>query len=1365
MSETKIRFIRFVDKILIPMIRHKYIVTILFFIFNSIIYSQEYRFTNYSTAEGLSHKTVFCLFEDSEGFIWIGTTNGLNRYDGYQFKQFFNDENDSSSICGNFILEITEDKDGLIWIATAQGCCYYNPVTEKFTKVTESSADEPVSPMRMCHSESGVVWGISKNNFLTRIDIRDSVKTRQFKLDSLYEFKGGFEAWNIEYNNDSLWVCTSVGVLKINENTLEVQRLDHSDYEFNSVKEISVEKDNQLIFTDRSNSVYIYDGNSGHIKLYDSKNFYEVSQHLQYLTDADNDKQGNIWVTASPGLFRINEKGDVNSVNINSGSNYNFDNIRTNWIIRDKNGNMWIATMDFGVFVINNSNNSFYKKILSRKDNAGIPVSGFIIIGDNTFYGNTYGAFLTNKTISKAKKIIDIPIKGIHQLNENELVLVGMHSFYIYNLKSDNLKKISGLKGFIFRSYLDSKGILWVLPWGRGINGYNLKTGEEYHINVDTLDNSNNVVFSICEADSSLWLGMFGNGLFQVKNPLSPNPEVIRCIPEMMQKTDGSNVILAISTDKDSNLWLGTNGGGLLQFNINTNEFKQYKTIDGLKSNVVESVILDEQGDVWFTTSIVSKYDISKNKFTHYDISNGVSSKYFHFFSYQDNEGKIYLGDDSGLLTFDPLKINEKDVPNIPILTAFEVFGNVMKADVPFEDIVPLKKSINTTNTISLPSNYNSIKLEFASLHILENKNITYAYMLEGAEKRWNYTQLNEYSAKYSGLRPGEYTFKVRASNDRENWSESKLVNIIITPPWWQTLLFKIILTICIVSIIVTYILLRFKRINKINKLLERKIAERTENLIHTNELLQEEQVIIEMKNNQLNKALDSKQKLINILAHDFKNPLSGILGISQLLEKESKKYNLEKIMKFSTSIANSAYSLTNQMISVLDWAQSENTDFKAEPIEININFLIDDALSLIKSSASEKEIKIRTQNDCNTNTFVDPRMGNVVFRNILSNAIKYSSRGDTITIISKETENTISVSITDNGIGIKKENIDLLFDDKTTILNSSPGTEKEKGTGLGLKMCKTFINKNNGSISIDSIEGQGTTITVSLPKGKKHALKKIPKANKELGEIYEKTQDTTKTHSVLIVDDDIEILEVLKNNLESNFNVIQADNGFDGILLAHQVSPDVIISDINMFGMSGIEMCANLKNDQQTIHIPILLISSYNETELKEQAFRNGANDYIEKPFNPLILKKKVESLLVLHQKIREKTRDKLALEVCPHIPNDFNNNFVKKVYDYVEKNMKNEKLNISNVAQELNISRSQLWRIFKTETGITLSEYIKQKHKQKLALALLTGKYRISEVAYEFGFSDPGYFTRWFKKEFGMSPTEFIKLKNSKF
>lgn len=1335
--------------------------SLLFFVSNET-YAGNYTISNISINEGLSHKAINCIYQDKKGFVWIGTSDGLNRFDGYSFKQYFNNASDSLSIGTNVVTGISEDSTGMLWLSTATGFYRYNPVDESFRRIKIKDETVIRQAEGVCVDDYGIVWGVDNNSKVIKINPK-SLIGESIKLDSILGLSETLYNKKIIWAFGYFWINTFRGIVRFDVSKMKAELIP-SKIGFNSPRIIRKGRQNELLIVDWISGIYTLNTVTLQWKpLLEHTSLAGVKDIVGF-TDVQYDQKDNsFWVIGYPGLYKILSNGEIVNFNRSSGYDQDYDKLVYFTSMIDNVGNIWLGMQDEGLLVLTNQHGICEHYSIVSPNFKDLPALRFFVSDEEMLFCNLSGTFYSRNKEDRSKGRFTLLTNSITQqiskYNENEYLIFTKNAIHKFNKINNSLTKIYETD-ILQNGLVDSRGIIWITHWEYGMEGYNPTTKKKYRFDVDTLDKSSNVVFTLIEdSDGSLWLGTFGAGLQHIENPDSENPKITVYRFDKSKNSISNNFIVSLHADNKGFIWIGTNGGGLNCFDKKNNTFKVYNTNNGLKSNVIQAITSDKNGDIWFTSTIVSKFSVKEGKFTHYGFNDGIRSKYFNLCAQTDKNGIIYFGDDKGVLSINPYELQDMNVPPVPVITSVRLFGQVIETRQVFNNSIPFPKSISYSDTISLSYNQNSLSLEFACIQPSERKNMIYQYMLEGIDKQWITTHSSERLATYTGLAPGKYLFKVKTSSGKENWSDQRELLIIITPPWWNTWWFITFSLLFTLTSIVSVVYYRFQNIKKQNFLLEQKVSERTERLKYANEAMNEKQLFIEMKNEQLSQMLESKDKLINVIAHDFRNPLGGIIGASSLLKESADKINSQKINKYITILNDSAYSLSNQMTTLLEWAQSQDQNLESKPVEINLELLLTDAINLVSGSAANKEIGITTQIDIQTNAFVDPRMISMVFRNILSNAIKYSPRGGNVVIIMQEYEKDIDTTFIDSGIGMSQEIIDSLSNE-SGILNSTAGTENEKGSGLGLKLCNLFIKKNTGQLTISSQENKGTTVTVTLPKGEN--LITVKNKNIQVEESTVKTIALTREENkftLLLIEDDKEVQEIIFGIFEDNYTIIKAFDGINGLNLAQQMQPDLIISDVNLPGRNGIEICKSLKKNSLTNHIPLLIITSDTDINIKNSAFEFGANDFIEKPFNPFHLKKKVESLLEYGQTVKKKINETGVSNIINNLPEDYDHKIIKNVIEYINANLDKQDLNTITIAENISMSRSQLWRIFKRITGHGLSEYIKDLRMQKAALLLRNGNFRVSEIAYEVGFSDPAYFTRNFSKEFGMSPTDYAK------
>jgi len=1342
--------------------KNKILLFLLFLEWNTFyVNANEFVFENYSSKNGMSHNAVNCFLQDNAGFIWVGTSDGLNRFDGYTFKKYYANPQDSLALPSNLIMNMSKDDEGLIWLSTGKGYCAFDPVYETFHSVIMPKNKPSRLATDICIDDEGGVWGVENTNMLVKISKQKPYRGSNIKLDSLLQITEPLFNKTLLYADKYLWIYSSQGIIRYDYRKNEA-RLVETNFPINNPRNIRKGRDHELLIADWNSGIYRI--NTINLQL---TPMHDVAskQTIIGITDVLADADGAVWIMGFPGLNRYTETKGIESFTKAEGYSKDYSSMIYFSSMIDNEGRIWLGTQDYGVFLIYKNRSAFNEMPFS--ETSEMPASKLYVTENEILQCNHTGTVYASKnqdSLTDKKKI-----------NDSLTIAIAKYKDDFYLFEKDKVLKYdvnSNQKNYVYKTYslqngfIDSRGIMWMTHWENGMEGYDLNTHEKHQIDVDTINKSYNVIFTLIEdsSDSSLWLGTFGAGLQHVENPHSADPVVTKYVYEATENSISNNFILSMHDDGYGAIWIGTNGGGLNRFDKKNKTFENFSTLNGLKSNVIQAITSDMDGNIWFSSNVITQYIPSQNTFIHYSASNGIKSSYFTNVAANSSDSLLYFGDNQGILVFNPYKIINSEIPLSPVLTGIKVLGENIEPRHEINGNTLFCRSISYTDTLRLPYNYNSVAFEFASLQFDKSKNIDYQYTLEGAQDYWVNASANERLASYINLQPGTYRFVMKSSSDDLQWTPNRTLLLIITPPWWQTWLFKGVLSSFVILLIVLIITNRFKRIKKLNKLLESKVKERTHELVQANSQMKESKLVIEMKNDQLSEALDAKNKLIKVLAHDFKNPLFGIVSIIRLIENESKKLKVSKLMDYATIAIKSADSLANQMITVLEWAMGNELKFNAKPVEINIEILINDAISLIRSNAENKKIVVEPHYNYKHTVLVDPRMASIIFRNLLTNAIKYTPEAGTISIVIHELNGTMDISFIDSGMGLSDKEIELLLDEDDDLLQSKPGTDKEVGTGIGLRMCKELLVKNGGSLSISGREGEGAVFNVKLPLGEKAAKGTYSEDKQVEAKIEPVEQSAPKTYTILVIDDDPQTVSVISEILEDTFTVKKANNGKDGLNLALQYCPDVIVSDIHMSGMTGIELCNQLKKNKLTEHIPVLLISSHTESELKDEAFKNGANDYIEKSFNPFLIKNKIDSILKYRNTVSNIAKKEVAKEVFTDITEGYSSEFIEKAVRFIDNNLAHEKLTGAYVAKELGISRTHLWRVFKKETGKSISDFIREKRKQKAAALLLTGDFRISEIAEQVGFMDSRYFTRWFTKEFGMSASDYVKFMETK-
>jgi signal transduction histidine kinase/CheY-like chemotaxis protein/ligand-binding sensor domain-containing protein/AraC-like DNA-binding protein len=1327
----------------------------------------EFSFVNYSTSEGLLHKTVICMLMDKDKFLWVGTTRGLSRFDGYGFKNFINDKKNKLSLHGTSINAISEGVDGKIWLSSDVGLEYFDKLTETFHLVDLPGIAGTIFLKNVSIDTNGDIWAYNDSTKLLCLEKSGlRYKYKSIDLSKTIGINGKFEVYRFIVQKGVLFVASNKGIFSYNTQNKTFAFIDKRELKHC----FSMQKANDSTFTLTFlfEGVFLLNSNQQTGKWINKKTLKEGEAPNSFSYDATIENDSTLWIATASGLIAM-KNNNVKCFNSKSKSSY-FDGDLVTCIYKDKDNSVWFGTIENGLYCKKNKSRNF--KIASKLYKDDIKksiVNNLLIFDDNSLLYNDLQALYYCKSSNDltpdcAKQIFKGTTVSLYPIDGRYCMFSCVDTVFLYDSHSKSIIHKTIVKA-AFSACKDSKGIFWIGSWFGILTGVDFEHNKKYSIPIYSPQFT-----LIGDCDGSLWIGTFGNGLIHITNQTMQNPKIE--VFNKMKKSStniNTNIVHHLYLDSKANLWIGSCGDGLFKYNRNAKTFTNFTIANGLKSNIIESIISDNAGNIWFASKGLTKYDEKKKSFTHFTQSEDIPSCFMAKACSKSPDGRLFFCSSKGIVFFNPHKIKVKTLPSIPVLTGLRIKGIPITTGYSYEGNGFYDKAITYTDKLSIPFAYNSFAIEFACLQFQDSQNLLYEYNLNGIDKGWIPSDATSRIANYSGLQPGSYTFNVRVSNGDGQWSKARSITIIIIPPWWRTWWFWIGLIVFLLFIVTAIIVYRFKLIKSQNIELEELVTERTEELTSLNEqlykqndTLHEHQMVIEMKNLELNQVLQAKDELIKIVSHDFKTPLTGIIGVAGLLKNEADGHASDKIKKYANSMLSSASSLVNQMTVVLDWAQSLNKEDRANRTEINIAVLLDDAISLVKENAKQKNIVITKQHEFSSNAFVDPRMISTVFRNLLSNAIKFTHVGGSVHIMIQEIDSGIAVDFIDTGIGIADELLSNLFKYDVTIKRSF-GTANEKGTGIGLQLCKSFIDKNDGDIRVKSEVGKGSIFSVTLPKGLTQALIHNQNSTIEMPRSVVQS-DNTEMATILIIDDTLEIREVIHSVFEGNYTVLKAEDGNEGLYLAQNMLPDIIISDINMPGISGIEICKALKNNELTSHIPILLITSQQGDAIEKESFDSGANDFIEKPFNPFSLKQKVLALLDYRKHIREEIQKSFEDTDNTYLPLDYDNKIIKKVIDYITENIADNNLNTETVVDNIGVSRAQMWRLFKKTTGKSLGDYIREMRMQKAAEMLKTGKYRVSDVAAEVGFFDAKTFAKNFAKEFGMTPSQYIEMAKKK-
>ena len=702
---------------------------------------------------------------------------------------------------------------------------------------------------------------------------------------------------------------------------------------------------------------------------------------------------------------------------------------------------------------------------------------------------------------------------------------------------------------------------------------------------------------------------------------------------------------------------------------------------------------------------------------------------------------------------------------------------------------VILDRSILLTNTIRLTYKENDVSFQFTGMHYANPGKNRFEYKLENFDKEWKETDAESRLAVYTNLPAGSYILKVKACNNDGIWGDTDAeLRVIITPPFWDTWWFKIIVVLLIIILVSYYFMNRAIQAERQQKALAHLVDEQTAELkaqaeklqeyntelVNTNEELelltqelrtQSEELFV--TNESLMKLNATRDKLFSIIAHDLRNPFQAILSITEMLQKNFRQYNDTEKFTFVQSLVSSSRSAYNLLDDLLEWSRSQSENVPFEPQHFALHDIILPTLKVLGLQAEAKKITITNTVKPFIKAYADKNMALTVFRNILSNAIKFTPEFGCISISATENEPHAEIMITDNGVGMSDETIHQLFRiDKKQL---QTGTTGETGSGLGLIICKDFVEKNHGQLLVNSTQGKGSTFTICLPltsnyfastaRMKDEAAIKLKEENKDQPADSAESTTDTKKYLILLIEDNANIRLSINAAMTDQYLMQEAENGKSGLEKAFDLIPDIIISDVVMPEMDGLELCRSLKNDQRTCHIPIILLTAKSTDTNKIIGLEMGADDYITKPFNMQVLETRVRNLIRNRELLRNRYCMEYNLSPQSVSANATDQKFIDHILELMDKHLSDEKYDVDTFARDLGMSRRQLYRKFAALYGLSVNEFMKDYRLKQAAKMLVEKKLSISEIAFATGFTSLSYFSNLFHKKFGMTPSGFIE------
>jgi signal transduction histidine kinase/CheY-like chemotaxis protein/ligand-binding sensor domain-containing protein len=1208
---------------------------------------QNVKFTHINTGDGLSQSTVTTILEDKYGFMWFGTEDGLNKYDGRRFTIYRKSLSDKTSLAGNSISALYEDKAGNLWIGTKEGLSRYNRTNDTFINYYSDPDDANTltntSINTIGEGDNGNIWVGTYIN-LNLLNPKTG-KVIRYKADGKPGSLSNTRVTKIlRDSSHRLWVATNKGLNLYNPKTNKFATYYHNALDKNSlnsdyVKTLADAGNGNLIIGTDDAGVDILNPSTGvfthHVsKKGDVSSLSNNNVHIIAPTGA-----GNFWIGTEEGLNFYNTRSNLFATYKNSpADNTSLSGSSVRSVLVDNLGNLWVGAASAGISKYDKSLTLFKVYRYLYGDKRGLSakeVTSFADAGNGNLWVGTDGGGLNlfdKKSNTFTYYLYREKVKNGLSAN-NVLTLLkskignrlwigsysgGLDLFDINKKTFTNFTKGSRANqlsdGRVFALMEDSKNNLWVATNGGGVNILDPSMKKITKLRND-LNNehtiSNDVIRCFYEdKNGDVWIGTYNAGI-SIYHPATG--KVTRLNKDNSKLSN--NIIFSIAGDKRGNIWVGT-GSGLNKYIPGKKQFITYTTANGLANNNIYSIVEGDKDYMWLSTNMgLTRFDVAKGTFKNYTLKNGLQDHEFKLNSgFRSPSGDIYFGGVNGFNTFNPESVVEnKNIPPV-VITGFELFKKPVIAGAPNS---PLTKSIIDTRNIKLNYKQSIFTFEFAALDYTVPEENKYAYTLEGFENDWNYIR-NQPRATYTNLNPGEYTFRVKAANNDGVWNEKGIaIHIIITPPFWLTWWFKVLVALSGILALYAIYNYRIRNIKAQKLVLERQVNQRTQEVLkqaedlktlngelinQTEELqtlneelyeqrLQEEKARADAEQARLDAEQANKAKSIFLatMSHEIRTPMNGVIGMAALLGETKLS---EEQHEYAETIIHSGEALLNVINGILDFSKIESGKMDLDPHEFELRVCIEEVFDLFARKTAETNVDLIYQIDHRLPSLLiaDGMRLRQILINLISNAIKFTHEGEVFlnVTLAAQAENTLDLAfeVTDTGVGIPPEKLSQLFEAFTQVDSSI--TRKYGGTGLGLAISKRLIQLMGGSITVESEEHKGTTFKFTI---KCEALQHDRLEASTLPDIQDK--------NILIVDDNETNLKVLKSQLEIwKLHAVSTHSAAEALELLKAGSVfDMIITDMQMPEMDGLAFTRVVKKLYP--QLPVILLSSVgNETQ-----------------------------------------------------------------------------------------------------------------------------------------------------------------------
>lgn len=1343
-------------------------------------------FQHISKKDGLSNSAITSIYMDQYDYAWFGSWDGLNRYDGSTIKVYKPEAFESGTISNNIVRSMLEDKAGNLWIVTHKGINRYNRDTDSFRSYLSDLTNIPVleNSMRACLGPDSSLWvsvlGQGINRYDQKSDSFVPVRIEEIPENWLKGVSGMGSANGLIYllGNDAKLICMLNNKTVFSKQLIPADQLRlHYFFILNSTYYLA------LSFDD--GSVLIY-------------SLSDIEQQPHRLKPSDfpvtslsvNLNNTALWIGTDLGdIFKLTLTGSkfICTSQASSFPLISKAQRKILTITETKQDILWIGTDGDGIFKFLTRPKPFYSVPSGSPDKGGLSnsiVRSIYEDADGTLYAGTRGGGLNiiranqpTKVLNTAKGLSNNAVLSLNKdksgnlwvgIDGEGIDMLEAKTGKIFHFPQDFENKTELKFNFVYSICVDSYGSLWLGTSGHGVINLTVsksKSGkyrlDQYrqisHNSTDKKSSINsNVVYSIVEETPNiLWFGTRGSGVYRY-NSLTGNVEQHFSTTTPKERLSNDDVISLFMSDREE-LWVGTSGGvNKISLQVKPYTITRYTQREGLPNNTIHAILQDANNIFWLSTNNgLVMLDPKKNTFKNFDTNDGLQNNEFtDGASYQSrNSEKLLFGGINGLDIIYPTKLDT--VSNFPRLTITEFqIHNVIVT--PRDSSEVLKKHIDLAKEISLNYDQNFISFHFTTLNYWNKQRTEYAYFLEHFDKAWNYIG-QQSVVNLTNIPPGKYTLHINYTNENGTWNSApKKIAITVRPPFWKTTWAYGIYILLLIGLQFGIVLIirqraRTKRADAINK----------------------------FKIQQMKELNDYKLRFFTNVAHEFRTPLTLIFGpVTALIKKASNAWDRYQLK----TIYGNSLRLQKLIEELIQFRKIESGKEKPQVTQVELIAFTQDIVETFIQHAVDHDVTLEFLPEPESlQAWVDPKKLEKILINLISNAIKYNVKGGHVNFLLKENKDHAIFIITDTGIGIATEDKNNIFESFYQNVAQHPEQSFAVSAGIGLSLTKSLVELHRGEITLESAPGKGSSFTVTLPitreayelyaDDKSYTLPLTnleEKVQQEFGYINRAPESPTTQveilrdpdpYAVLIVDDHDQILVLLKSILADKYKIFTARNGNEALALLEDEKIDLVISDILMPGMDGLTLCRKIKDNIQTSHVPVILLTAKAEIEERIEGLQMGADSYIPKPFHPDHLFIRIEKLIKNREQIKKRFENFAEVELGQISTgiSEKDDEFLVRITQCIERHLSESEFSADTIADEVGMSKASLYKKVKATVGLTPHGLIKQYRLRKAADLLKNSNMSVSEVIYETGFNSRSYFYKSFNEMFHCHPKDF--------